>query len=185
MGLSLGQDKPRALKSKPRPKLQYDTIFQTYSLVSIPHRNHLNPHKSVSTLRGPSFFFVTETSTHPNPHCELQRRGQGSTTPFRTQCRQGPPRPTLSSQSTSEPQSRHWSGAWVCWLIVGLWLLCLMVEEEEMFSLSEYWNRVCKAQYQFKRNWFLRTRFEFIALDIFNFLKNFEEWNCLNSNKIV
>ena len=119
MGLSLGQDKPRALKSKPRPKLQYDTIFQTYSLVSIPHRNHLNlnlnPHKSVSTLRGPSFFFVTETSTHPNPHCELQRRGQGTTTPFRRQCRQGPPSPTLSSESTSEPQSRHWSGAWVCW----------------------------------------------------------------------
>ena len=131
MGLSLGQDKPRALKSKPRPKLQYDTIFQTYSLVSIPHRNHLNlnlnPHKSVSTLRCPSFFFVTETSTHPNPHCELQRRGQGSTTLFRTQYRQGLPNLTLSSEYTSEPQSRHWSDgfvdfvmglsgfAWICW----------------------------------------------------------------------
>ena len=88
-------------------------------------------------------FFVTKTSTHPNPHCELQRRGQGSTTPFRTQYRQGPPNLTLSSEYTSELQSRHWSGgfvdfvmglsgfAWICWrrrvLIVG--------EEEFQFKI--------------------------------------------------
>ena len=66
-------------------------------------------------------------------------------------------------------------GLWVCLgLLISLFLFgcCVWLLEKKSsvvvvfdfcfffwLLLSEYWNRVCKARFQFKRNWFLRTRF--------------------------
>ena len=88
----------------PNPQVQASSL----SLKPQPTQTHIM--KSTS----PSFFFVIETSTLLNPHCKLQWRGQGSTTPaymnHHAIPNTIPPRPVDSdsgSESTSEPQSRH------------------------------------------------------------------------------
>ena len=105
--------------------------------------------------------------------------------PFRTQYRQGPLSPTLSFESTSEPQSWRWSGgfvdfvmsffgfAWICWR-----RRILIVGEEELFLLREYWNRVCKARFQWQKTSLIdsisKSKIESNRLDFVRFLNSFK-----------
>ena len=113
-------------------------------------------HTTKST--SPSFIFITETSIHPNPH--YKSTSENNTAKDRRVWLWVP------SQHLSRNHDIDQVGLLISlWVSLGLlgfvgeeefWLL----EKKSLFLLREYWNRVCKARFQFKGNRFLRTRFQ-------------------------